>query len=65
MEGVLFIVPEPNAPPIPDTPANAAKRGHAGQVGVPSGTNLLGLIQHLTGVEVHWFQRVFLGEEAP
>ena len=31
--------------------------------GVPSGTNLLGLIQHLTGVEEHWFQRVFLGEE--
>jgi uncharacterized damage-inducible protein DinB len=31
--------------------------------GVPSGTNLLGLIQHLTGVEVHWFQRVFLGED--
>ena len=29
--------------------------------GVPSGTNLLGLIQHLTGVEVHWFERVFLG----
>jgi len=23
--------------------------------GVASGTNLLGLIQHLTGVEVHWF----------
>ncbi|MFI5040244.1 MAG: DinB family protein [Acidimicrobiales bacterium] len=31
--------------------------------GVPSGTNLLGLIQHLTGVEMHWFERVFLGEE--
>jgi uncharacterized damage-inducible protein DinB len=31
--------------------------------GVPSGTNLLGLIQHLTGIEVHWFQRVFLGED--
>lgn len=30
--------------------------------GVPSGTNLLGLIQHLTGVEQHWFQLVFLGE---
>jgi uncharacterized damage-inducible protein DinB len=30
---------------------------------VPSGTNLLGLIQHLTGVEEHWFQRVFLGDE--
>lgn len=30
--------------------------------GVASGTNLLGLIQHLTGVEQHWFQRVFLGE---
>ncbi|MGH3320878.1 MAG: DinB family protein [Streptosporangiaceae bacterium] len=32
--------------------------------GVPSGTNLLGLIQHLTWVEEHWFQRVFLGEES-
>lgn len=31
--------------------------------GVPSGTNLLGLVQHLTGVEEHWFQRVFLGED--
>ena len=31
--------------------------------GVPSGTNLLGLIQHLTGVEEHWFQRVFLGAD--
>lgn len=32
------------------------------KAGVPSGTSLLGLIQHLTGVEEHWFQRVFLGE---
>ncbi|HCT79848.1 MAG TPA: DinB family protein [Micromonosporaceae bacterium] len=31
--------------------------------GVPSGTNLLGLIQHLTGVEKHWFQWVFLGQD--
>lgn len=31
--------------------------------GVPSGTSLLGLIQHLTGVEEHWFQRVFRGEQ--
>ncbi len=31
--------------------------------GVASGTNLLGLIQHLTGVEEHWFRFVFLGEE--
>ena len=31
--------------------------------GVPSGTNLLGVIQHLTGVEVHWFERVFLGQD--
>jgi Protein of unknown function (DUF664) len=23
--------------------------------GVPSGTSLLGLIQHLTGVQEHWF----------
>lgn len=30
--------------------------------GVESGTNLLGLVQHLTGVEKHWFQRVFLDE---
>ena len=30
--------------------------------GVPSGTNLLGIIQHLTGVEQHWFRRVFLDE---
>lgn len=28
--------------------------------GVASGTNLLGLIKHLTWVEEHWFQRVFL-----
>ena len=33
--------------------------------GVPSGTNLLGIVQHLTGVEEHWFGRVFLGEEHP
>lgn len=32
--------------------------------GVPSGTNLLGLIQHLAAMEVHWFQRVFLGDTA-
>lgn len=31
--------------------------------GVPSGTNLLGLIQHLTGVEEYWFRLVFLGED--
>jgi uncharacterized damage-inducible protein DinB len=31
--------------------------------GVPSGTNVLGLIQHLTGYEEHWFGRVFLGED--
>jgi uncharacterized damage-inducible protein DinB len=31
--------------------------------GVPSGTNLLGLVQHLTGVEEHWFRRVFLDED--
>jgi uncharacterized damage-inducible protein DinB len=28
--------------------------------GVPSGTNLLGLVRHLTWVEEHWFRRVFL-----
>jgi uncharacterized damage-inducible protein DinB len=31
--------------------------------GVPSGTNLLGLVRHLTAMEVHWFQSVFLGED--
>jgi len=31
--------------------------------GVPSGTNLLGLIKHLTAVEQHWFRVVFLGEQ--
>jgi uncharacterized damage-inducible protein DinB len=31
--------------------------------GVPSGTNLLGLVQHLTSVEEHWFRFVFLGED--
>jgi uncharacterized damage-inducible protein DinB len=30
--------------------------------GVPSGTSLLGIVHHLTGVEQHWFQYVFLGE---
>ena len=30
---------------------------------MPSGTNLLGLIQHLTGVERHWFERVFLDDD--
>ncbi|MGH3502258.1 MAG: DinB family protein [Nocardioidaceae bacterium] len=30
--------------------------------GVPSGTNLLGLLSHLTAMEVHWFRGVFLGE---
>lgn len=29
---------------------------------VPSGTSLLGIVHHLTGVEQHWFQSVFLGE---
>jgi uncharacterized damage-inducible protein DinB len=31
--------------------------------GVPSGTNLLGIVQHLTAVEEHWFRRVFLDED--
>lgn len=31
--------------------------------GVPSGTSLFGLIRHLTAVEEHWFQRVFLGRD--
>lgn len=28
--------------------------------GVPSGTSLLGIVHHLTGIEQHWFERVFL-----
>jgi uncharacterized damage-inducible protein DinB len=31
--------------------------------GVPSGTNLMGMIKHLTDVEAHWFRLVFLGED--
>lgn len=31
--------------------------------GVPSGTSLLGIVAHLSGVEEHWLQRVFLGED--
>ena len=31
--------------------------------GVPSGTSLLGIVHHLTGVEDHWFQVVFLGRD--
>ncbi len=31
--------------------------------GVISGTNLIGIVQHLTGVEEHWFQLVFLGAD--
>jgi len=31
---------------------------------VPSGTSLLGLVRHLTGVQVHWFRTVFRGEDA-
>ncbi len=30
---------------------------------VPSGTSLLGLIKHLTGVEVGWFQFTFAGQD--
>ncbi|TFH18595.1 MAG: DinB family protein [Acidimicrobiales bacterium] len=30
--------------------------------GVPSGTNMLGIVHHLAGVEAHWFGFVFLGE---
>jgi hypothetical protein len=30
---------------------------------VPSGTSLLGLIKHLTGVEVAWFQFAFAGQD--
>ena len=32
--------------------------------GVPSGTSLLGIVQHLTAVEEHWFRTVLLGEES-
>lgn len=32
--------------------------------GVPSGTSLLGIVHHLTGVEQHWFERVFLTGDA-
>ena len=31
--------------------------------GVPSGTNLLGLIVHLTFVERDWFEQIFLGHD--
>ncbi len=31
------------------------------QPGVLSGTNLLGIVQHLIAVERHWFQLMFLG----
>jgi uncharacterized damage-inducible protein DinB len=31
---------------------------------VPTGTSLLGLIKHLTGVEVAWFQFAFAGHDA-
>jgi uncharacterized damage-inducible protein DinB len=30
--------------------------------GVPSGTNLLGLLRHLTAMETQWFERLFLGD---
>jgi uncharacterized damage-inducible protein DinB/heme-degrading monooxygenase HmoA len=30
---------------------------------VPSGTSLLGIVHHLTGVEEHWFERVFAGQD--
>ena len=29
--------------------------------GVPSGTHLIGIVHHLTGIEEHWFDRVFAG----
>jgi uncharacterized damage-inducible protein DinB len=31
--------------------------------GVPSGTNLLGTLKHLTWCEKHWFGRIYLDEE--
>ncbi|HSK25021.1 MAG TPA: DinB family protein [Egicoccus sp.] len=36
--------------------------GQLRRPGVPSGTSLLGIVHHLTGVEQHWFFRVFLGD---
>src|SRR4051794_12999621 len=30
---------------------------------VPSGTNLLGLVKHLTTSETYWFQRSFAGDD--
>jgi hypothetical protein len=32
---------------------------------VPSGTSLLGLVKHLTGVETYWMQRRFVGLDRP
>ncbi len=32
---------------------------------VPTGTSLLGLVKHLTGVEVTWFQFAFAGLDPP
>ena len=39
--------------------------GGARTVAVPSGTNLLGLIQHLTMAEQQWFGHVFAGSDDP
>lgn len=35
----------------------------AGTPGVPSGTSILGLIRHLTGAEVLWFEHMYLGRD--
>jgi uncharacterized damage-inducible protein DinB len=43
---------------VVDLDEDAARRST-----VPSGTSLLGLIKHLTGVEVGWFQFAFAGQD--
>jgi hypothetical protein len=44
--------------------AQGAAEPGARTAGVPSGTNLLGLIKHLTAAELNWFVRGFAGVEA-
>ncbi|WP_034261483.1 DinB family protein [Actinospica robiniae] len=41
--------------------AESATEPGARTAGVPSGTNLLGLIKHLTAAELNWFVRGFAG----
>ncbi len=40
-----------------DLPDEDAREPH-----IPSGMSLLGIMKHITGVERHWFRRVFLDE---